>query len=452
MERAALTSRPLAIVLACYVAGLCCTWSWFSLLWIAAIVALIRDSRILVGLSLFAGLVGALLRPATPIDLFFEAKEAVIEGRIGAVPMPSDGGMRFRLDTDRGPVIVRSEATVPFSWGAQVRVQGRLRPSSEADPPGLATAGRMSVDTVEVIRDGPWPLPQVANMTRAFGDQLDRTMPEGAAALGRALLLNQTADLDDQTSRSLRASGTLHIVAASGAHVVLLGLLLAPLIQWLPIPRAGRVFLLILLLSVFAVAAGFRPPIVRAVVMAAILSLPPFVRRVPDAITTWAVTAGVPLLIWPTLLHDLGFQLSVVAVGALIFGVPQGIGTPTPWRSWGDLMESLRALVVASSVAYLGTLPLIAYHFGEVAIFGLLANLLVLPVLPVLMFSLPFAGIPVVSFFAIGLAGYVAGVTQWVAQLPGAVAQVPWFAAEWIGATWLSGFFAYRIRRREAER
>lgn len=452
MERAALASRPLAVALAAYAAGLATTWTFWSLLWLVAMAVLLWDKKRLLGVVGLAGFLGVLLRPALPKDAFFPPQDKGVTGVVVSVPMPDGDRQVFRLETSEGVMVVRAPKDIPVVWRSRVYVRGRLAPSRESDPPGTAPAGRMRADRVILRAEAPWPLPWLQHASGTFARRLDASMPEQPAALARALLLNQTADLDDQTMMALRRSGTLHIVAASGAHIVLLGALLAPLIQILPIPRGGRVALLFALLAVFAVAAGFRPPIVRATIMAGLLLLPPFVRRVPDAITAWAVTAGAPLLVWPALIHDLSFQLSVVATGALIFGVPPGLGSARPWNSWPEAWESFLAMIITTCVAFLVTLPLVAYHFGQVPIYGLFANLLVLPVLPVLMGVIPLAGwLPGADDMVIALGGYIAGITQWVASLPSAVVEVPRFSCLWIGALWASGFAAYRIERREVE-
>jgi ComEC/Rec2-related protein len=452
VERAALASRPLAVALAAYAAGLATTWSIWSLLWVVAMAALLWDKKRLVGLVVLAVTVGVLFRPILPKDALFSPRETGVSGVVASVPMPDGDDQTFRLETAEGVVVVRAPRDTPVVWRSRVYVEGRLTPSRETDPAGAAPAGRMRADRVTLRAESPWPLPWLQHASGSFARRLDASMPEQPAALARALLLNQTADLDDETMMALRRSGTLHIVAASGAHVVLLGALLAPLIQFLPIPRGWRVALLMALLAVFAVAAGFRPPIVRATIMAGILLLPQFVRRVPDAITAWAVTAGVPLIVWPSLLHDLSFQLSVVATGALIFGVPPGLGSARPWNSWREAWESALAMIITTCVAFLVTLPLVAYHFGQVPIYGLLANLIVLPVLPILMAVIPFAGwVPGADFLVVSLGGFIAGTTQWVASLPSAVVEVPRFSSGWIGALWAAGFLAYPVKRREVE-
>jgi competence protein ComEC len=144
------------------------------------------------------------------------------------------------------------------------------------------------------------------------------------------------------------------------------------------------------------------------------------------------------LLVNPQTLHDVGFQLSAMATlglilfvpgltawlterwtwlqGGLLSGATNAVGT----NSGGTISAQLRGMVVDAGVmtvaATLLTLPLVAYHFGRVSVLGVLVNLLVVPVQPLILVA---GTVGILSGF-IGLV--------WVAQ---ALLWVVWLGLSW---------------------
>jgi len=165
---------------------------------------------------------------------------------------------------------------------------------------------------------------------------------------------------------------------------------------------------------------------------------------------TIAVAALVVMLIVPEAVIHPSFQMSFAATLALIATYERGI----PWAAtapntplgarialWG--VREITVLVVASLVAGLATTPYAAYHFHRMAPYGVIANLLAMPIISALsmpagllaLLAMPFGfDAPLWRLMGVGIDWMVA-VAMWVANLPGAVGHVPAFG---VGAVLLA--------------
>jgi competence protein ComEC len=160
---------------------------------------------------------------------------------------------------------------------------------------------------------------------------------------------------------------------------------------------------------------------------------------------TIAVAALAVMLIVPEAVIHPSFQMSFAATLALIAtyerGIPWAASAPdTPLGArialWGA--REITVLVVASLVAGLATTPYAAYHFHRMAPYGVIANLLAMPIISALsmpagllaLVAMPFGfDAPLWRLMGLGIDWMVA-VAIWVANLPGAVGHVPAFGVE----------------------
>ena len=153
---------------------------------------------------------------------------------------------------------------------------------------------------------------------------------------------------------------------------------------------------------------------------------------------TIAVAAFVVLLFTPEAIVHPSFQMSFAAALALIAAYQYGL----PWRAKADTSVGARlalwggreiaGLVLASLVAGLATTPYSAYHFHRLAPYGVLANLLAMPVISVWVMPMGILGVATLPFgfdapfwrlMGDGVDWMIA-VVLWVAHLPGAVGHI----------------------------
>ncbi|MDO4757744.1 MAG: ComEC/Rec2 family competence protein [Rikenellaceae bacterium] len=205
-------------------------------------------------------------------------------------------------------------------------------------------------------------------MQRRLKEESERAAVVSAMTVGNRNRLS--ASLREDYARS----GTAHLLAVSGLHTGILFLWVNLALWWLPLFRHGhrlRNLVAIAAVWLFVAAAGFPISAVRAAVMCTLLQWALFTSSHYRATNSWAAAALILLLMHPSWLFDVSFQLSFVAVGGLlVWGVPLCRKLHTPYRLLNGLLDALCISLVASLV----TAPLTSYHFGLFSLVGLLLN------------------------------------------------------------------------------
>lgn len=286
--------------------------------------------------------------------------------------------------------------------GNRLQLRGRLQAVPERRNPADFDYGayleRRRIHAVMTVRDpeavtvhdrSSNALTQaIASMRGHIGQQLRRhvTASEPRAVL-RALLLGDRSQVSDTTRERFVATGLLHLLAISGLHVLLVGMvlytLLRPLLlrfrlRWktVEVVRAG---VTLFLLVGFALLTGGRPSVVRAVVMAGFFIGGNVLQRTSHPLNTLGVAALILLAARPTALFDAGFQLSFAAVGAIVTLNPRFRSLlPASWRRDGWKAQ-VGTLVAVTLAATLGTMPVLLVHFGYVSFAGLALNVPAIP-------------------------------------------------------------------------
>ena len=188
-------------------------------------------------------------------------------------------------------------------------------------------------------------------------------------ALNRAILLGERGRLPPETRRTFVESGTIHVFAISGLHVMAVAGLLYWLLRmaFVPLRVAGAAAVPILWAYVWIV--GLPPSAVRAATMATFYYAAPLFWRRPDGMKAWAATFFIVYLVDPTKICDVGCALSFTVMLAILLALECGKTLGGAWT------QSLCVTVAAWAAG----VPIAAHVFGRVTPGGLLANLALLP-------------------------------------------------------------------------
>ena len=200
-----------------------------------------------------------------------------------------------------------------------------------------------------------------------------------AYAVVAAMSLGDKSALSRDVKSVYSVSGASHVLALSGLHLGIIYMLLSlflPRRRW---PALSQL-LMILVVWAFVLLVGMPVSAVRSAVMLTIYGVLSIGRRNKMSINVLAFTAFVMLMWNPVWLFNVGFQMSFMAVWAILLFVPLFTSVFSdqyymehPWvaKLWG--------MVAVSLAAQLGVAPLIAYYFGQFSTCFLLTNLLVVP-------------------------------------------------------------------------
>jgi ComEC/Rec2-related protein len=346
------------------------------------------------------------------------------------------GGRRFMLSAPTRPTLAA---------GDHLWLSGEVRPITDS----MARLGSLRRQTallrvedrgIKVHRFGTAIFRLGVLWREDFARFAEARLGPDAAAATKALCFNMDSDLDEKTYENLQRTGTIHIISASGLHVLIFAAGLHFVLGFLPIPRGWQLAIVGLVLVVYAIGAGMRPPVVRSVAMAGILGMASYLRREPDLLSALGATAAGYLLWRPSAIFDLGFQLSFAAVAglAMFLGMPQELSSRPLRRLLGEVWAVGRASVAAT----VATAPLTAYYFGTVSIVSVVANVLIAVALPPITLGAFLAhGIsPVLPSLSAGisilviepLAGWVLFVVNSLGNLSFAAFQPAAFSAYWM--------------------
>ena len=209
--------------------------------------------------------------------------------------------------------------------------------------------------------------------------------PSPQAELFSGILFGGQQNLDYQWKQKMNLAGVRHITAVSGSNIVLLSQILVWLSIALGMYRQWAVGGSAFLIWFYIFLIGSPPSAIRAGVMASLLLLAGALGQPNRSQRTIVLAASVMLLIKPSLLrHDIGFQLSFLAVLGLIYLAPL-------LQSWLALKwkflerANLAQFLAINLAAWLFTLPLSIYYFGYFSITSVMANILITPIIPVIM-------------------------------------------------------------------
>jgi len=200
-------------------------------------------------------------------------------------------------------------------------------------------------------------------------------------AIINALLLGQRQDVSKEIYNSYVHAGVIHILAVSGLHIgiilMLLDYLLKPL-EYIKYGKFIKAILLVLILWSFAIVAGLSASVVRAVTMFTAVAIAMNLRRPTNIFNTLAISMFILLLCKPTFLFDVGFQLSYLAVFAIVVIQPMLYNLYQPRFKLDNLFWNIFTVTLA---AQLGVIPISLYYFHQFPGLFFISNLVIIPFL-----------------------------------------------------------------------
>ena len=228
----------------------------------------------------------------------------------------------------------------------------------------------------------------------AVADKLSANMREDTAEFVYAMLFGYKDVMNEGIQADFAASGTAHLLAVSGLHVVMLAATVNALFRKMRLPMWASFPLLVAVMFGFGAICGFAPSIVRSIVMIVILELGKIVGGRYDALSSLSLAAASTLIFSPYSLFALGFLMSYAAVyGIVLFNetIERGlIRVKCP--------KALAAALAVTISANIGVLPITVHTFGATSLVFMLANLMVVPLVsfafPVFLVALAIAFIP----------------------------------------------------------
>lgn len=302
-------------------------------------------------------------------------------------------------------------------------------------------------DAIEPLGSGDKARRRISELRRRLSETVNSTtLSQERQGIAKALVLGDRAAPLDITKEEFRAAGVSHLLCVSGLHVGIVALLAGGVVRLFGNGRRARWArrgVELAAVWLFVTMTGAAPSTLRAGVMFTfIIAGSVFYER---GLSLNALGLSVlALLTWrPTLIADVGFELSYCAVwGIMTFERPISAVVPRREEEWwearrkwvwvlrgvGEMVWRYVAVCVAAQVSIL---PLVLYYFHTLAPWFLIANVVIVP----------FAGLLLGSIMVMMAVsgwewawelmqrvvdwelGVICGVTHWVAGLPGALVE-----------------------------
>ncbi len=309
-----------------------------------------------------------------------------------------------RLRADFVPNAVRlhvSAHDLSLKTGQWVKAYAKLKPPSAPVSPGGFDFQRhayfQGIGAIGFVYGSLDLLPQQARKDFSFFEQLRRNIQKrikdvfpaphqtDQRNLAIAFLTGNKSMISEETHESVRAAGLAHLLAISGLHIGLISLITFTTVRFfmalspymalnLPIKKMAAVAALIAALF-FTLLTGASIPTVRALMMCAVVLLGVMADRKALSLRTVAWAAIALLLTYPESLLSPSFQLSFAAVTALVAYFEER-NTQSASHS---VSGYFRGIFLSSLIASLATLPFAAFHFNRIALYGVGANLVAIP-------------------------------------------------------------------------
>lgn len=383
------------------------------------------------------------------IDGYVASHVAQSTGRQRITVAAQQLGRGERARAVRGNVTLLLEPDTGLHYGDPVQIAGVLSTPAEfadfswrdwlARRDILSTLNLVKVTPLEGEAQGN-PLLRWIYALRSRGETVINTiLPEPYAALANGMILGIDANIPDALMQEFNDTSSSHVIVISGSNIALIAGVLMALGSRFGKNSRWIVYVTLTGIGVYAVLVGAEASVVRAAIMGGLLVIATALGRSSTAIVSLAAAALAMTVANPHILWDVGFQLSAVATLGLILLVPalrrssdasdseELASAINPLRaSWAFLGDT----VAVSLAATLAVTPLLIWHFHRLSVIGLLTNLLIVPVQPLILIS--------------GLGGLIAGI---VGLFPLARLML---APAWLGLVWTVGIVQLSAEQRWA--
>ena len=432
---------------------------------VLALITAISRLRLMMPLAVLAGLTIGLARGSdrlAQLSLYdrYLGGQVTIVAKVDGDPTLSHGLVAVKL-TDVSIVTEETAATMAGTiWASLVNVQleqidrldriklvGTLDEGFGAYAAVVSEATVLEIDTSDNILN---------DIQQSFADKLASVIPQSEAALGMGLLTGQEPNFADQLEDNFVAASLTHILVASGYNLTILVRFIRRLFT-----KKSRLVSLVLsttLIWLFVLLVGSSASMDRAVLVSLISLATWYVGRHLHPVVLLSLVASLTVLVRPEQLWgDVGWYLSFASFGGVIILAPLLISgwkliyrylrpnvhpiiddqikeSQLTWsaklaRKLIRLPASFGQIIIETISAQIVTWPILGFFMGQISIVGLITNVLVLPLVPLIMLTTFLTGLaalicPVVAMWlavpATMLLNFIIQVANWGATLPGA--------------------------------
>ena len=374
-------------------------------------------------------------RLADWLPLAQEGVPVTVEGYVSGLPQATRYGTRFLFTPTSSSAAPDTglPARIQVNWyGQKDRVQAGerwqlvlklKRPHGQVNPGGFDLEGwflQQNIGATASVQrgerqDGMAPAAWLVRIRSALRERINAALPDAPyAGVIVALTVGDQGNIAPEQWRRYAMTGVTHLISISGLHITMLAGLVAWLVNrvWRRIPSwagcfgAPRAALLagVVTALVYSAVAGMAVPTQRTLLMLATAAFCLWRAR-PAAISAiWACALAVVVLFDPFAVLSVGFWLSFLTVGALLWVGANRVSEGLKWHGW----------LSAQWAATLGSAPILLVVFGQLPLVSPLANAFAIPLVSVGVMPLALAGLFEPTGSLLFLAERLFAATDWL--------------------------------------
>ena len=237
-------------------------------------------------------------------------------------------------------------------------------------------------------------------------DKLLKYSEHDELALGISYLTGNKDELTALQKENMKNVGVMHLIAVSGTHLAIIAGILSLIFKHFSI--ISKTYFILIFCFIYAMMIGIGPSILRALVGLVLMMTIKYFGRNVSVYRMMIIVVSICLIIRPEFVGQIGFWLSVLAYFVIVKIVP--ITTRYFYGSKEDLKDLyhgpgfLAKSLISSIVISVITLPISLYFFGKFTWLSILANIILLPTLPIVMASVGLITLlGDISIFRVGL-------------------------------------------------
>ncbi|QLI80389.1 DNA internalization-related competence protein ComEC/Rec2 [Chitinibacter fontanus] len=386
-------------------------------------------------------------RLAQRLPITLVGQSVKIVGRIISIPETNQFGQRFLLEpdiiyseTDWHPTQIQVAVNnkqlaikAGERWVFEVKlkpVHGQINPASfdleswflQNNIAATATAKQS-----QRLADTPFHLANWKTVLQSWRGRLNEQTSEKLAhhpysGVLKALALGEQSQISAEQWWRFSQTGITHLISISGLHITMLAGLVAALTRFIwryipqlnqviPAPKAAILFGVCAATAYFIIS-GMGIPSQRTIIMLMIASALIWQHRPIPLSLAWLTALAIVLLVDPLAALSIGFWLSFLSVGILLWACANRIHPAARWREW----------LSSQWAATLAMLPLLLFIFGQFPLVSPLANIIAIPLISIVITPLALLGLIDPSGYLLRLAADLMAdcdtILQWCTHLP----------------------------------
>lgn len=421
---------------------------------------------ILAGISLFfIGILSIKLYLEPPrffphLSQFIGHEQIRLEGTIYRTPFVSKDRVKLYINTikillenrqipiEGNLLLFLSEGQSEFHMGDRIRFLCRVySPRGFHNPGGFSYERYLSFERVDAIGflsdkkiwtkigegfHNPFLL-IVEGWRDRIRNFLEREVGIPYSAIFQAFVLGEQGKIPDDIREYFVITGIAHLLAISGDHLGIVGLLSFSIFLWI-LKRSEWVMLSISIkrlsagltipcIIIYTFIAGSGISVTRATIMVVTFLLSIIFNRERNLFHTLGLAAFIILLFSPPSLFDISFQLSFLSVISILYLVPKILKMRRldeiplyPEISWKEkIWRYLKISLLVTGTAIIGTAPIVSLHFNRISLIGIFTNLFAIPLVGFLIVPISLMS-SMLSFLSYPIAIFLISINQFLTK------------------------------------